>query len=144
MVGAGEVEEGPPWLAVGRDWSSPRRLGLGSGGGSVGRRGGGLRVEGEQRLFIVDARAGETGEAARAGRGRTEARVPGRGQAGSADSAAPRRACCLGDQRSWATHRAWGCGPEVPRVGLARLARATSRRARCDVSRPKLFSCDPV
>jgi hypothetical protein len=45
MVGAGEVEEGPPWLAVGRDWSSPRRLGLGAGGGSVGRRGG-LRVEG--------------------------------------------------------------------------------------------------
>jgi hypothetical protein len=90
MVGAGEVEEGPPWLAIGQDWSSPRRLGLGACGGSVGRRGD-LLVEGEQRLLIGDARAGETGEAARTGRGwpgsmwegrgRTVARVPGRGQA---------------------------------------------------------------
>jgi hypothetical protein len=49
MVGAGEVEEGPPWLADGRDWSSPRRLGLGTGGGSVGRRGWFARRGGEQR-----------------------------------------------------------------------------------------------
>jgi hypothetical protein len=100
------------------------RLAVAGGGGVCASRG-------EQRLLIGDARAGETGEAARAGRGRTAVRVPGRGQAGSVDSAAPRRACCLG-------------GPWPREGAVSGDAPRLMARARCDVGRPKLFSCVPV
>jgi hypothetical protein len=82
--------------------------------------------------FIGDVRAGGRGEVARAGRGRpvrwqaggqeqgrTAARVPGRGQAGSTDFGAPRCACCLGTERAALGRREGGSGVEVRRHGAA-------------------------
>jgi hypothetical protein len=62
----------------------------------------------------------------RVGRGRTAARILGRGHVGSADSAAPRRACCLGKEPHLG-RRAGGSDAEVGGAG-ARQARSGGRR----------------
>jgi hypothetical protein len=91
---------------------------------------GGRRVGEGAAALIGDARAVRTGEGQRGQgedgqygggqeQGRTAARVLGRGQAGSTDFGAPRRACCLGMERAALGRREGGSGAEVRRHGTA-------------------------
>jgi hypothetical protein len=122
MVGAGEVEEGPPWLAVGRDGSSPRRLGLGVSGGSVGRRGGLHVEEGSNDPYRRSASRG-TGEGQR-GQGEDGRAAPdGVGQEDGLGPTCTRHGVRRGRDDFEALWDAGGLGKVRGALGKARQAR---------------------